>query len=343
MLERRLYDEPVALRDFTEALQERETDFHDEVYTADVMEMDDEGLIRIKRGFDRTTEHPLQDQALNLIGSKLKIPPDYLRRCPADLRSKNVNFWLKNVGNKRMMIRFDRNEIRAVLSERYSPVSNKQIIDRIETYSHMMGYSSTDVNVRFEFTLIKMVCQVIYPEQETYNVGDISTIGLHLINSEVGFSSASVTGLIFRLCCKNGLIAPKVDYTWKRRHLAKKNRILVEMQNSVGTILDRLPVVLNQFNDTQNVIVPEPLNVLENLMNRFNLTKDQKKAVMERFMHLSVNNQYQLINLFTWVGSHDNRLNLDARQELQQIGGKLINFSPSELKELSVIKLEKAS
>jgi len=346
MLERELYDVPVALEEFSEALKEREEDFWDEEIFADQLRMDENtGNMKITRGYKVENEHGIQHHALSQIGTKLKIPTDYLLRCPTDLRASNVNHWLNSIKHKRLFIRHDKNEIRAVLTMKYSPVSNSKIVECVKSYSNRFNHGTNNLNVRFEVSALKMSCQIFYPEQKTEHVGDISTAGLHIVNSEVGYAAAEVSGVILRMVCQNGLIVPKSICHWKKRHVSKQHKIIYDMQRNIGSILELLPSVLDQFYNTKLLNIESPEIVLSNLIKRFKLTNEQKTVIEDKYNSSNRWNSpqytdlFSLINLFTWGGNHKN-LKLNAREELQRIGGKLLTYNKSDFARLA--RLESA-
>ena len=106
MSNRKLYGDLVPLHQLLDHLHEREQHFHDEIVPADRIEMvPTTGELLIQNGAYQ--EHQLQDQALGLLGSRLRIPGEYLKRCPSELRAENINTWLGRLGSKPLLVRYD--------------------------------------------------------------------------------------------------------------------------------------------------------------------------------------------------------------------------------------------
>jgi hypothetical protein len=119
--------ESLSLLDLERQLVERDAGFRDSVVPASEIRMEPErGDLAI-----RGEPHPVQDQVLTLLGPKIEVPAQYLRRCPPWLRAENVNHWMKDLGDRDMLVRYDGDAVRAVLSTRYKPVSNLDLVQRL--------------------------------------------------------------------------------------------------------------------------------------------------------------------------------------------------------------------
>lgn len=328
LFERKLYSDPVPVTSLMLALEEKESDYHDETIAIEKLFMDSTtGNMVIKNGAYNYEEYLLQDQALQLLLTKLKVPCEYAKRCPHDLLASNVNHWLSRYP-KSLFIRFDRNEIRSILTQRYNPVSNLEMVRLL--YNNI---KDQDIGVRYEITPSRFIAQFISLEKVTgTEVGDPCQYGIHLCNSETGHASAGIKGLILRLICSNGLVSPFTHNSWSRTHRSQTDLILDEMESSILSITSELPEILRIFYSTREILFSEPAKVIKGVSAHFKLTDAQQEEVQK---HVTGNNLYSLVNAFTHAGSHKNDLSMVAREQLQEVGGKLITFDRYRLQNLA--------
>ena len=327
-IERKLYSDPVPVETLINALEEKETDYHDDTIDSGKLFMDSTtGNMVVKNGSYSYDEYPMQDQAQQMLLMKLRMPHSYAKRCPTELLSENVNHWLAQY-QKQLFVRFDRNEIRSVLTPKYNPVSNLEIVKRLYENSNYQ-----DLTVRYEVTPSRFVAQFISPEKaEGVQVGDPCQYGIHLCNSETGYSSVRVKGLILRLICQNGLVSPVTHNSWSRTHRSQSEVILEELESTIETVNTELPRVLQAFYKTREILLPKPREIIEGISAKFKLSKIQQEEVQN---NLTGNSLYNVINAYTHAGSHQNQLTLKAREELQEIGGQLISMDRSLLEKLA--------
>ena len=135
---RRLYDSPVVLGELEHELAQAERRHHDTQAVARSTRMTDDGRLVVDG-----TPHRLLPRALDQLAAKLRVPASYLGRCPTDLAATNVNRWLET-SDARLLVRFDGDAVRAVLSTRYRPVSHLDVV------RGLMQSVPEDTPVRYE-------------------------------------------------------------------------------------------------------------------------------------------------------------------------------------------------
>ena len=152
-------------------------------------------------------EYVVTGLARRQLADKLKLPFAYFERMRTEqpkLLDRNVNTWLQSDGDRRMIRTLD-GQVRAVLSDRYRRLDNFDLAENVLPILQRLE------GARFEsvgLTETKMYLKVITPRVEFEGApGDIVQAGIVITNSEVGCGTLSVQPLIYRLVCKNGLIA----------------------------------------------------------------------------------------------------------------------------------------
>jgi hypothetical protein len=164
-------------------------------------------------------EYGVTGLARRQLADKLKIPFAYFERMRTEqpqLLDRNVNTWLQSDGDRRMIRTLD-GQVRAVLSDRYRRLDNFDLAENVlPILQRLEGARFESV----ELTETKMYLKVITPRVE-FEVapGDIVQAGIVITNSEVGCGTLSVQPLIYRLVCKNGLIAS--DHALRKTHVGR--------------------------------------------------------------------------------------------------------------------------
>ena len=74
--------------------------------------------------------HPLKPIAQRSIAWRLGIPYNYLRKCPPEIQSVQMNYWIEHEKNEQLFARFDGNSVRAIFTPKYKPVDNMDVILR---------------------------------------------------------------------------------------------------------------------------------------------------------------------------------------------------------------------
>lgn len=189
----------------------------------------------------------ISDVAHDQICEKLGIGKPYYQRMLASqpqLLTENVNTWFNAQPEKRlirMMKPLDDAEaatlaelgatlsLRAFLGATYRPLDNVQLVRTVTPVmkakgAYLSDFSITEQRLHAKFlTFERDVADI----RKQYNaapsthqfVNEIVRMGVYLRNSETGFASLDVSGLIEILKCLNGLIMPA---STKQRHVGGK-------------------------------------------------------------------------------------------------------------------------
>ena len=98
---------------------------HDKFIAVDDIEFDDLDSVKIAG-----EPYPLKTIAQRAISWRLGIPFQYLKKCPSEIQSVNLNYWLEHERNDQLFFRFDGREVRAIFTPKYKPVDNFEVMER---------------------------------------------------------------------------------------------------------------------------------------------------------------------------------------------------------------------
>jgi len=288
------------------------------------------------------------------LADKLKIPHAYFERMREEqpvLLDRNVNTWLQSEDDRRMLRTLD-GQVRAVLSDRYRRLDNFDLAESVLPILQRLP------EVRFEsveLTETRMYLKVVTPQlKHEMSPGDVVQAGVVVSNSEVGHGTLSVQPLIYRLVCKNGLIAS--DHALRKTHVGRsltteaesvnvfrddtlaaddrafflKVRDVVEAAVSEATFRQ----VAQKLQKTRDIrLTGDPVKSVEVLANRYTLNDTERAGVLRHLIVEGDLSAYGLVNAVTHF-SQDVE-DYDRATDFEALGGKLIELAPSDWKELA--------
>jgi hypothetical protein len=288
------------------------------------------------------------------LADKLKIPYAYFERMRSEqpvLLDRNVNTWLQSDDDRRMIRTLDGN-VRAVLSDRYRRLDNFDLAESVLPILQRLP------QVRFEsveLTETRMYLKVVTPlVKHEMAPGDVVQAGVVVSNSEVGQGTLSVQPLLFRLVCRNGLIA--ADRSLRKTHVGRsigsddqaltvfkddtlvaddkafflKVRDVVESAVSEATFLQ----AAHKLQKTLHIpLIGDPVTTVEVLANRYTLNDAERAGVLRHLISEGDLSGYGLVNAVTHYSQEID--DYDRATEFEALGGRLIELPAQEWKGLA--------
>lgn len=288
------------------------------------------------------------------LADKLGIPYAYFERMRTDqpaLLDRNVNTWLNHDGDRRLIRTLD-GQVRAVLSDRYRRLDNLDLAEHVLPILQRLPEARME---SVELTATHMYLKVVTPRLR-YEIapGDVVQAGVVVSNSEVGAGSLSVQPLLFRLLCKNGLIAS--NHALRKTHVGRalaaplasvvvfkddtlraddhafflKARDVVEAAVSEATFV----LLAQRLHKTAAIrLAGDPVQAVEVLANRYSLTDGERSGVLRHLIAEGDLSGYGLVNALTGYSQEVD--DYDRATELEAMGGKLIDWSDRDWKEVA--------
>jgi hypothetical protein len=299
-------------------------------------------------------EYGVSNLARRQLADKLKIPFAYFERMRTEqpaLLDRNVNTWLQTDSDRRMIRTLD-GQVRAVLSDRYRRLDNFDLAENVlPILQRLEGARFESV----ELTDTRMYLKVVTPRVEVEIApGDVVQAGIVITNSEVGCGTLSVQPLLYRLVCRNGLIAS--DHALRKTHVGRallkeddpvtvfrddtlaaddkafflKVRDVVEAAVSEATFRQ----VAQKMQKTREIrLAGDPVKAVEVLANRYALNETERSGVLRHLIVEGDLSAYGIVNAVTHF-SHDVE-DYDRATEFEALGGKLIELPAGEWKEMA--------
>lgn len=293
----------------------------------------------------------------NLSG-RLSIPWKFYERLRNDLPvllDENVNRLLRHHPSApapKWMVRTLDGTARAFLSDAYRRLDNWEIANAV------LPVLADIPDVRFEGCFItekQMVMKALTPRVlGEVSVGDEVCAGVIIRNSEVGYGSLTVRPIVYRLVCKNGMVAEgNPEGMMRQVHLGRRvqadgvGRIFsdatVEADDrafmmAVGDVVRaavdevRFREVVEQMQRAAETdpIVDVPAAV-EVLAQREGLSEAESSSVITHLARGGDLTLWGAVNAVT-ASAQDAHVSFDRSVELEEIGGKILRYAPRDWK-----------
>lgn len=301
-------------------------------------------------------EFVVGDIAHQQFATRLNIPYRYYQLMQQEnptLLDKNVNTWLHEKPEKRMLRVLD-GRVRAFLSARYRRLDNLELCAAIlPTINAMRGANIESCEVTERHMYLKVVNKRLKAEVVP---GDVVQAGIVISNSEVGLGSLRVEPLIYRLVCKNGLIVK--DFAQKKYHVGRQveesedtayeiysdetlrqddQAFFSKVKDTVSVALDeaKFQMAVGKMRDAMHVpLEHNPVEEVELLADRFQLTKPECSLVIHQLFMTHDNSRYGLLNAVTAASQLCK--DYERATELERIGGEILSLPiPGKLLEAS--------
>ena len=283
------------------------------------------------------------------IGAKLGIPAKYYDRMLAEepgLLATNVNHWFQRQPSQRMIRTLD-GTTRAFLSDRYRRIDNEEVAEAVLPIIGEMKDATVE---SCQLTDKRMYLKVLNPRVQTeITQGDIVQSGLLITNSEVGMGSVSVMPLVYRLICKNGMIA--ADSGMRKFHTGRINEAdwnyeifrsvtieaddkafvmkLQDIVRATAEIVQFERIVAAMKMGTEAKITSSDVPKVVQLATRdYGLTEHEGKGVLDHLIRGGDLSLYGLANSVTHAAQDVD--NYDRSTELEMVGWQMLNMTRAD-------------
>jgi len=282
------------------------------------------------------------------IGEHLGIPAKYydkMRSEYPELLAQNVNGWFEQTPSRRMIRTLD-GTTRAFLSDKYRRIDNFEVAETVFPIIQSMKDATIE---SCEVTDAKMYLKVVNPRLTAEVVpGDVVQAGILITNSETGQGSVSVSPLIYRLVCSNGMIVP--DSALRKYHVGRVNEatdnfdiyrnetieaddkaFLMKIEDTVRTVVDntRFNAIVEKMRGSKDMKmnarnVP---SIVELTTKEYGITQNDGDGILG---HLIQGGDLSLYGLANAVTRHSQDVqSYDHATELEAKGWKIMTMSPT--------------
>jgi hypothetical protein len=296
----------------------------------------------------------IRDHAHGQIASRLNIPKRYydrMRQDAPDLLAANVNRWFGESDERRMVRTLD-GATRAILSDRYQRIENEEIAEVA------LPVLADQPDMRVESAAVtetRLYIKALFPRIEgEVRKGDVVQAGVVISNSEVGAGAVTVTPLIFRLVCLNGMI--REDGRLRGFHIGAKaiegesvyelltdetrqaddRAILLKVRDVIKAAAqpEFFARALERMREsTTEKLTGDPAKAVEVLATKAGLSEGERGGVLRHLIEGGDISRWGVLNAVTRASQ--DVASYDRATELEALGGKILDLPRSEWREIA--------
>jgi hypothetical protein len=212
--------------------------------------------------------------------------------------------------------------LRAVLSDRYTPLDNRMLLDSLfrtlPSNLEVQWLSLDDESFHLRIVDPKLGRDV-FPD-------DRLTAGIHIANSEVGRRSVTVDALVYRMVCSNGLIKlVKGKSLLQQRHVAvSQPHFVALLRQGMAQALSTANAFLSQMERATALPLGDVEAEMKSLMQHYHLSQgfvEQVKASLQRERSDQQQTVFGLTNALTAAAQS---LDAEARYGVECLAGRIL-------------------
>jgi hypothetical protein len=244
--------------------------------------------MQIERAVGDSGARPLvlRKRAFAQLAERTEVPAAYISTLPAKLQTACVNFALARISEREpAMLRLAGDEVRAIMSQRYAPLDDAQLLEITHDALTRAGLRDT-ARVRSTVYGPHTVLRITMPDQGVaVKAGDVIEWGFDLGNSELGLRSVQVTPCTYRLICTNGMRAWKSEAATRLPHRGDHRRLRQSLVEVIPTALAEAQGHLKSWKRSVDVMIDDALEEIEALRG-FGLQAGESRAIGRRLLSL---------------------------------------------------------
>lgn len=281
-------------------------------------------------GEDPSRSKAMTRHSLSQLCNKIGVPIRYIDKCidsgRLDLAADNINSWLDDFG-KNLFIREHNNNIRGVLSDRYSTLDTPDILDAVNDVLNFDEYRVKGYLLSPE----RFHARIVQREMMNINGEDLFA-GIQIDSSDVGRSILVVKFMIWKQVCTNGLcISQGGGVLFQQKHIGID---ALEFRDGFKNSLNNIPLLIEHSRElieearkdgerysTKNFNEQQLKDFIERIKMKTKLSDDGVNKVIQFMTDKYGFSKWGFVNSLTEVAQD---YTLERRIEIEKIAGDVL-------------------
>jgi len=269
---------------------------------------------------------PMTTSAFGQFAGVLDLPIAFTQKMPDDLLEYNVNYLLNFRSDNNYTALVEDGVIRSFMSPDSPRVSS------LEVFSALEEVFESDYDLKYVKLNDGGMSFSILPHEYKESLDGSNLFGgLSVSYSDSWKTAPSINTYIWRELCANGMIESLKSKKFRVKD-SSSEKILAQVQEFARLSLDALPLLFEQYEALLGEKIDDYVRVVSRVCSQHRLSSKVKDRLLfwakqdDFLMTISdhkIKNMHDIVNLFTFVGSHDSELPQNVRETLLAIGGSL--------------------
>lgn len=280
---------------------------------------DDDSFLEI--GHD---QWQLTDSSFGQLCNVVEVPKLYAKRCDSEFLATTMNHWLTAASGINYGALVEEDKIRSFIDPKYTYVPTLDVVNTV------LGAAGNTFRVENGHVQDDVTELVIMTDELTQEVlGSEVRGGIRVVYSDSWNVFPKFDTYLYRLICSNGMMAP-LSHTKFRVSGKSSKEILTNIDKYASNSLERLNDMLDGFVHLQEQKIDKTNTTIKRICNENKLPKkvsrilidwSEKPEFLATIRNSRISDMHDLVNLFTYVGSHNFALTDEVRERLMTIGG----------------------
>jgi hypothetical protein len=272
------------------------------------------------------SDMPMTSSAFRQLSEVLNVPVPYAQRIPDDLLSHTMNYFLDSRKDNYYAALVENNIIRS-----FMPTTNPYV-SGLEFFSALEEAFDGDYDLKYVKTNdVEMSFSILPHEYKNALDGSNLFGGLKVKYSDSWNAFPTLDTYIWRELCSNGMTDTLKSRKFRIKN-SSSNEVLHQVQEFARLSLDALPGLFEQYQALLGESVTDYVRMVSRLCIEHRLANKVKERILfwaeqsvflETISDQKIKNMHDIVNLFTFVGSHDLELTDEIRDTLLAIGGSI--------------------
>lgn len=270
------------------------------------------------------TTHGITSSGRDSLLDVLDIPKPYAKKCPDDFLLHTINFWADQRKDTYWSMLAEKNNIRAFMKPEYPYISTYEVWNEV---TNALGADFSVQNKIVKDDVVEVVA--LTDKFDTKIVDSVVQGGMKFIFSDSWSVFPSFDTYLYRLVCSNGMTSPvrgnklRVSGKSKTEIMSVAKDFIEKSVLQIPDMIDGLQALVDD--EVTNVASTIRRICLENrLPNKLYVTLmewAERQEFLATIPHNRIQTMHDIINLLTYVASHNRDISDDHREHLFNIGG----------------------
>lgn len=271
-------------------------------------------------------EYTLTDEGYKTLLNEVNVPVGYANRMPVTLLEDNVNFWLRQRSDQQFAALTNGDRIRTFMNPGYEYVPTVEVFRAV---AEKMGTEWDLRNTEISDTVVKVAFTTGL--ESGGNVGDVSAAGLSLVHSDAWVVAPRFDSYMLRLVCTNGMTTP---VTGRKFRVSGSDResILEQVGQFTDIAVDNLASMIQGYERLRDQTVQNVSRLIDRICKENRLPSKVREVLIltqtsQGFLSTmnssTLDSMHDVVNLLTWVATHNSEINESHRQHLREIAGNI--------------------
>lgn len=275
----------------------------------------------------------LTDGAFDTLCKTLDIPKAYAKRCDPDFQATTFNHWAHAQNDTAQSVLVTKGQVRSFIDPSYSYVPSLNVFNAVvEELNTIEGEQGVDLS-KSSFYLDDNVLEtnIITGDWDTEVLDSPIRAGIRLVHSDAWAVFPRFDAYLWRLVCSNGMVEG-LDNMKFRVSGKNEQEIITNVRSYVAQSIEKIPAMIEGFAALANHRVEALIPTIRRIAKEWNLSQKVVNILIEvaqghpflsTISNREIRNMNDLVNLFTYVGSHNDQISPAVRERLLEIGGAL--------------------